>query len=102
MGYDLHFTGSNTCILRKNEFIYTDLFTLSIRQFNDPWVDGFKVLCEAPIQVKENSSADFSWQTGIYTYEQLIALAETSDVIKYLKRCVKKQPYCKYIFIQVY
>lgn len=109
MSLDLTYKGSNTCnttdtdwIKTINEYVYDDFFTLSRNNFEDPWTNGFKILDEAPIKVKDDGSADFCFNTGIYKYEELMDLDDSNPAIAFLKKEIKKQPQTKYIFIQIF
>lgn len=109
MEYDLVCRGSNTCIIdekpgsynAENDFVYTCSITLN-NQFKNASADGFAVRKNAPIQVYANDTADFTWNTGIYTYEQVMEIQPENDVVIAFKKCVSEKPYCKYIFVQVY
>ncbi len=118
MGFDLHYSGSNTKKLPQkkdsgnytkmyNKYAYDDFFTLSkttLGENSDPWTEGLELVKTAPVVVAANGTVDYCSTTGIYLYEELMNLNEGSEnaCLKYLKEAVKKQCVTKYVYIQVY
>lgn len=110
MGYDLTFKGSNTCNIDGadyattiNDYVYDDFFTLN-SDFG--WTDGFEIRDNAPIFVKDNGTNDFTWDTGIYPYEDLVCKllgkSKFNKTYEFLLSEIQKRPKTKYIFIQIF
>lgn len=107
MSKDLSYSGSNTCNVKSNwlnsvnEYVYSDFFTLS-SSLKNSWEDADNIVNSAPVFVEEDCSEEFAFNTGIYTYEELMSILPNNPTANLLKRYIREKPYTKYIFIQVY
>jgi hypothetical protein len=111
MGLDLHFRGTNSELVPTGNVLqpyeplkieYDDFFTLNDHISECSWSEGFTILNAAPVKVEEDGSNNFTWNTGIYTYEQIMKHLSDTKVSRFLIEQIKKKLYTKYIHIQIY
>ncbi len=110
MGLDLHFRGTNSDLISTGntwqpyeplKIEYDDFFTLNDHICECSWAAGLNIRDSAPVIVKEDGTDNFVWDTGIYTYEQIMNSLETK-LSRFLIEQIKEKPYTKYIHIQIY
>lgn len=111
MGLDLHFRGTNSELVSTGDIWqpyeplrieYDDFFTLNDQISEDSWFEGSIIRDFAPVKIEEDGTNNFTWDTGIYTYEQIMNCLLDTKVSKFLIEQIKKKPYTKYIHVQIY
>lgn len=111
MGFDLHICGSETCLTpldkeykiqweSNNDFRFSIYIDLS-------WEDDLstmkKIVVEAPVFVKDNCDSDFTFNTGIWEWDDFFALKEENyPDISRIQEQVKEYPKTKYLFIALF
>lgn len=111
MGLDLHFRGTNSELVPTGniwepyeplKIEYDNFFTLNGHISENSWYEGHIIYDSAPVKVKGDGTNNFTWNTGIYTYEQIMKYLLDTKVSRFLIEQIKKKPYIKYIHIQIY
>ena len=71
---------------------------------SEDWTEALHLVREAPLFAEDNGDVDFTWDTGIYTSEELVKLISESNsnlAIK-IQKVLMEQLNTKYFFIQLF
>ena len=88
----------------SNEVINDIRWSEFIELTSEDWAEAVHLVKDAPLFTKENGDVDFTWDTGIYTSEELVKLVSESNsqlAIK-IQGVLLKQPNTNYFFVQIF